>query len=379
MEIKLNKAQIGMGKEARRFLRKDCPPEFVFEMYSDEKGYTDELWEKMIENDWMAMRVPEKYGGMGMDLLDINIVLEEMGRAVLPGPFFSTVMLAAEAIMEAGSEAQKAHFLAAIADGKLKGTLALSEQDSGGDIAYIQLEARKEGDGYVLNGAKIGVPDVHAVDIIVVAARTQPGDSPEAGITLFVIDAGAAGVSITPVPTMDGSRKLGVVEFDNAKVGKDAVLGEPDQGWNALRRVLRKAQIGLCAECVGGAQRAMEIATDYAKVRVQYDQPIGAFQAVKHRCAEMFVDVESSRSILYYASWAQDNADEKQAEIAASVAKSYCTEAYTRTAGSGIQVLGGTGFTTESEMHLFLKRAKANEFALGDPAFHREQVMRLLT
>jgi alkylation response protein AidB-like acyl-CoA dehydrogenase len=307
------------------------------------------------------------------------MVLEEMGRAVFPGPFFSTVLLAAEAIMEAGNDLQKERYLPGIATGEIRGTLALHEPDGGAEPAYIQMEARADGDGFVLDGTKISVPDAHVADFLVCAARIEPGNDLTQGITLFLVDLSADGVSVSLLPTMDGTRKLCAVDFKEMRVSPESILGEPYKGWKHLRLVLQRAQVGLCAECVGGAQRAMEIATEYAKIRVQFDQPIGAFQAIKHRCAQMYVEVESSRSILYWAAWAQDNADPKEAALAASVAKAYCSEAYTHISTAGIQILGGTGFAWENEMQLYLKRAKANEQALGDPIYHREQVITLLT
>jgi alkylation response protein AidB-like acyl-CoA dehydrogenase len=379
MDISLTKEQKDIAKEARRFLTKECPFDYVQEMYADEKGFTEDVWKKMTDMDWMAMRIPEAYGGLEMEQIDINILLEEMGRAVLPGPFFSTVMLAGEAINEAGSESQKQQYLSAIADGKLRGTLALHEPDGGADPEFINLEARPDGNAFILNGTKLFVPDAHAADMLVCVARTRKTEDKTAGISLFAVKTRADGVSVSMLPTMDGTRKLSAVEFSNVRVDAGSVLGEVDQGGAALQRILQRAQVGLSAECVGGAQRAMEIATDYAKVRIQYDQPIGAFQAIKHRCTQMFVDAESARSLLYWAGWAQDHGDENEAALAASVAKSYCTEAFTKSAGSGIQVLGGTGFTMDNEMHLYLKRAKANELALGDPMYHRERIMQLLT
>jgi len=378
MDITLTREQQDIAKEARRFLTNECPFDYVREMFEDERGFTDDIWTKMAEMDWMAMRIPEAYGGLGMDQIDLNTVLEEMGRAVLPGPFFSTVMLAAEVIIEAGTDAQKEDYLPGIADGKLKGTLALHEADGGADLNYIQMPAHAKGNDLILNGTKLFVPDAHVADFLVCVSRTKNGNDPTRGITLFLVDPDMDGISVHPLPTMDGSRRLSAVEFNNVQLGTGSILGELNNGWTPLQRVLQRAQVGLSAECVGGAQRAMEIATDYAKVRIQYDQPIGAFQAIKHRCAQMFVDSESARSILYWAAWAQDHADEKEAAISASVAKTYCTEAFTHNAASGIQVLGGTGFTMENEMNLFLKRAKANEMALGDPVYHRERVMQLL-
>ncbi|MGD9112395.1 MAG: acyl-CoA dehydrogenase family protein [Desulfobacterales bacterium] len=374
MDISLSKAQKDIAKEARRFLKKECTIDYIHEMYEDESGFSDDLWDKMAAMDWMAMRIPEAYGGMEMEQIDLNLVLEEMGRAAVPGPFFSTVMLAAEAILHAGNEAQKETYLAGIADGKLKGTLALYEPDSGSDPGYIYMQARADGDGFVLNGTKLCVPDAHLVDIMICAARSDDG------VTLFVVDTAAAdGLKITPLPSMDATRRLSAVEFNNVRLGPESILGERNQGWKPLQRVLQRAQVGLAAECLGGAQYAMETATDYAKVRVQYDQPIGGFQAIKHRCADMFVAVESSRSILYWAAWAQDHADVKEAALAASAAKAFCTEAFTQVASGAIQVLGGTGFTWENGMHVYLKRAKANEAAFGDPDFHRERVVQLLT
>jgi alkylation response protein AidB-like acyl-CoA dehydrogenase len=379
MDVSLSKVQMDIAKEARRFLDKECPTDYARDMYEDERGFTDEIWAKMIEMDWMRVHIPEQYGGIGMDQMDLTMVLEEMGRAVFPGPFFSTVLLAAEAIMEAGSNLQKERYLPGIAAGKIKGTLALHEPDGGADLGYIQMEARANGDGFVLDGTKISVPDAHVADFLVCAARTKPGNDLNHGITLFLVDFSADGVFASLLPTMDGARKLCAVDFKAVQVSQEAILGDLHKGWKHLSRVLQRAQVGICAECVGGAQRAMEIATEYAKIRVQFDQPIGAFQAIKHRCAQMYVEVESSRSILYWAAWTQDHGDPKEAAMAASVAKAYCSEAYTHVSSAGIQILGGTGFAWENEMQLYLKRAKANEQILGDPIYHREQVMKLLT
>lgn len=379
MDIKLNEDQIEIARQARRFCEKESPVEFVRAMFEDERGFTDDLWTKMVEMGWTAMRIPEAYGGLEMDLMDLAVVLEELGRAVTPGPFFSTVMLAAEIIMEAGSDAQKENYLTGIAAGEMRGTLALHEKDGGADPGYIQMEACANGDDFVLNGTKLFVPDAHVVDFLVCAARTEAGNDPAQGITLFLVDINTDGIHVSLMPTMDGTRKLCAMDFKEVRVSPEGILGMSDKGWEALSRVLQRAQVGLCAECVGGAERSMEIATEYAKVRIQFDQPIGAFQAIKHRCAQMFVEVESSRSILYWAAWAQDHADPKEAALAASVAKAYCSEVFRNASASSIQILGGTGFSWEHDIHLYIKRAKANEVALGDPIYHREQVVKLLT
>ena len=378
MDIRLNEDQIEIARQARRFCENESPMEYVRAMFEDERGFTDDVWRKIVDMGWTALRIPEAYGGLDMDLMDLAVILEEMGRAMVPGPFFSNVLLAAEAIMEAGTEPQKERYLSRIATGETIGTLALHESDGGADPGYVQMGARPDGNGFVLNGTKLLVPDAHVADFLVCAARTESGEDPAEGITLFLVDPKAEGVSVSLLPTMDGTRKLCAVEFKDADVSAGGVLGEPNKGWKPLSRVLRRAQVGLCAECIGGAQRAMEIATEYAKVRVQFDQPIGTFQAVKHRCAQMYVEVESARSILYWAAWAQDHGDIEEAALAASVAKAYCSEVYRNATASAIQVLGGTGFSWEHDIHLYLKRAKANEVALGDPAYHREQVAQLI-
>jgi alkylation response protein AidB-like acyl-CoA dehydrogenase len=379
MDVKLNEDQIEIARQARRFCENESPMDYVRAMFADDRGFTDEFWAKQAEMGWLAMCIPELYGGLDMPLMDLAVVLEEMGRALVPGPFFSTALLAAEAVSAAGNDSQKETYLSAMAAGGMKGTLALHEPDGGADPAYIQMLAKSEGDGYVLDGTKIPVPDAHVADVILCAARAGTGDDPEKGVTLFLVDPGTEGLSISLLPTMDGTRKLCAVTFKAVRVGGGSVLGGVNEGWAPLKRVIRRAQVGLCAESLGGAHKAMEIAAQYAKERIQFDQPIGAFQAVKHRCAQMYVEVESARSLLYWAAWAQDNETPDEALLAASVAKAYCSEVYRNVTTGAIQVLGGTGFSWEHDIHLYLKRAKANEVMLGDPVLHREQVARRIT
>jgi len=371
MEIKLNEDQQEMLRQARKFCENEVPMKYVREIMESDQEYTEDVWKKVVEMGWTALLLPEEYGGLGMDMLDLALVLQELGRAVAPVPLWTTVLLGAVPIMQAGSNAQKKKYLAGVAEGKLRGTLALNEPDSGADPSYITLEAKSSGSDYVLNGVKIGVPDARSANFLVAAARA------EAGITLFIIDLPADAIIITPLPTMDGTRKLSVVEFKNVRVAAENVLGGPGHGWAVLEQALQKAAVGLCAECVGGMEKAMEIAAEYAKVRIQFDQPIGSFQAIKHRCSNMYVDTESSRSIMYWAAWAQDQKDEQQAALAASAAKVHCAEAYKNTAASAVQVLGGTGFCWEHDIHLYLKRAKGNELSLGDAIYHRDKVVSL--
>lgn len=379
MDVRFTEEQVEISRQARRFLDKECPMTYVRTMLEDERGFTEGIWRGMAEMGWMSMRMPEAYGGLEMGLIDLTVVLEEMGRALLPGPYFSTVLMAAEAVLEAGSDSQKERYLPGIARGETRGTLALHEPDGGADPYCIQMKANETGNGFSLSGTKLFVPDAHVADFLVVAARTREGEDPSEGISLFVVETGARGISLSLLPTMDATRKLCAVDFNDVEIGPEGILGKPHEAWPALRRVLQRAQVGLCAENVGGAQRAMEIAVEYAKIRVQFDQPIGAYQAVKHRCARMFEEVESSRSLLYWAAWTQDQADPQEAALAVSAAKTYCSEVNRNVAASAIQVLGGTGFSWEHDIHLYLKRAKANEVTLGDPVFHREQLALLLT
>jgi len=378
VKIKLNDDQVEIARQAQRFIENECPMEYVREMFEDPRGFTDDSWQKMVEMGWTAMLLPEAYGGLDMDLMDLCVIFEAMGSSVTPGPLFSTVLLAAETVKVAGDETQKGRYLTGIAEGKLRGTLALSEPDGGADLGYVRMEARAEGDRFFLNGTKLFVPDAHTADFLIVAARSGEGDDPGGGISLFILDSGLEGISTSLLPTMDSTRKLCAVELKDVSVHQEDMLGKQGRGWDYLQRSLRRAQVGLCAESVGGAERCMKIATEYAKERVQFDQPIGAFQAVKHRCSQMFLEVESARSLLYWAAWTQDNGDSKETALSASAAKVYCTENFKNVACAAIQVLAGTGFTWEHDLHFFLKRAKANEVMMGDAVYHREEIARIM-
>jgi alkylation response protein AidB-like acyl-CoA dehydrogenase len=376
MDFGFSEEQEMLRSSARDFLAKEAPMTYVRKMMDDERGYTDELWRKMAALGWMGLILPEEVGGSGLDFVDMVVVLEEMGRAVLPGPFFSTVILAGVAIAEGGSAAQKAAYLSKIADGSLKATLAHLEPSGRWDADGIQLEAKPDGGGYVLTGTKLFVPDANVVDLFVVAART-PGSTGTDGVTLFLVDAKAPGIGVTMLKTMDQTRKLGEVTFKGVKVGGDAVLGPVGGGWALLDRVADRGKVGLAAEMCGGAQKVLEMSVEYAKVREQFGKPIGSFQAIQHKCANMLVEVESSKSITYYAAWAVAN-DVAEAPLAAAMAKAYTSDAYRHTAGEGIQIHGGIGFTWEHDMHIFFKRAKSSEVTFGDATWNREIVARLI-
>jgi alkylation response protein AidB-like acyl-CoA dehydrogenase len=376
MDLSFSEEQEVLRSSARKFINNEFDMESVLAMWEDERGYTEDVWSKMADLGWMGLRIPEEYEGVGLSFLDLAVLLEEMGRVAMPGPYLSTI-LAAETIIDAGSPEQKAEVLPRIAGGTMKATLAIFEPDVRCDPSGINLRAESQGEGYLLNGTKLFVPDGHVADLIVLAARTTVGDPPEAGITLFLVDREVAGVSTELLRTMDGGRKQCEVAFENVRIPASKVLGKTDEGWPILKRAMNKGAVALSSEMVGGGEKILEIALEYAKVRVQFDQPIGSYQAIKHKCAQMMMEIEGARSIACYAAFAMDQPGQ-QADIAASAAKSYCSEMYRKAALEAAQILGAISLTWEHEIHIYLKRAKMNEFAFGDPTFHRERLATLL-
>jgi alkylation response protein AidB-like acyl-CoA dehydrogenase len=303
--------------------------------------------------------------------------MEEMGRVVMPGPFFSTALLGGLAIREAGSAAQKKEWLTRIAAGRAKTTLAWTEPSARWDAAGVTCTARESKGGFVLNGTKLFVLDAHLADALVVVARTSEGRTPEEGTSLFLVPKATSGVTVKLLPTMDQTRKLCEVTFKDATVPADALMGTKGGAWPTLTRVVERATVALCAEMCGGAQRVLDMTTEYAKIRIAFGKPIGTYQGVKHRAADMLVDVENAKSLTYYAAWAVDE-NAPEAALAASMAKAYVTDAYRKVAGAGIQLHGGIGFTWEHDLHLYFKRAKSSEFTFGDATYHRERVAQLI-
>jgi alkylation response protein AidB-like acyl-CoA dehydrogenase len=376
MDFGFSEEQEMLRKSARDFLAKESPMPYVRKMMEDDRGFTDDLWKKMADLGWMGLILPEEHGGAGLDFVDLIVVLEEMGRVVLPGPFFSTVVLGGVTLLESGSAAVKEEFLPRLASGDLRLSLAQLEPNARWDAEGVQLEARGNGKGYKLSGTKLFVPDAHTADLLVVAGRV-PGSQGTDGVGLFLVDARAAGVTTSLLKTMDQTRKLCEVELRDVAVPAERVLAAPGEGWKLLDRVVDRGKVGLCAEMCGGAQRVLEMSVDYAKVREQFGRPIGSFQAIQHKCANMLVETESSKSATYYAAWAVAN-DVAEAPLAAAMAKAYCSDAYRHVAGEGIQIHGGIGFTWEHDMHIYFKRAKGSEFTFGDATFNRERVAQLI-
>jgi alkylation response protein AidB-like acyl-CoA dehydrogenase len=377
MDFGFSPEQEMLRATARKFLENECTSGFVRARMEEPAGVTDEFWAKLAEQGWLGLVYPEEHGGSGLGFVDLTVLMEEMGRVVMPGPFFSTVLLGGLAIREAGSPAQKKEWLARIAAGRGRTTLAWTEPSARWDAAGVACAAREDKGGFVLNGTKLFVLDAHLADVLVVVARTGEDKTPEEGVSLLLVPKGTRGVEVKLLPTMDQTRKLCEVSFKDASVPADALMGVKGRAWPTLARVVERATVALCAEMCGGAQRVLDMTTDYAKIRVAFGKPIGTYQGVKHKAADMLVDVENAKSLTYYAAWAVDE-NAPEAALAASMAKAYVTDAYRKVAGAGIQLHGGIGFTWEHDLHLYFKRAKSSEFTFGDATYHRERVAQLI-
>jgi alkylation response protein AidB-like acyl-CoA dehydrogenase len=362
---------------ARKFFENECPSTFVRDRMAEPAGMTDDFWTKLAEQGWLGLVYPEDVGGVGLGFVDLTVLMEEMGRASMPGPFFSTVLLGGLAVLEGGSSAQKKEWLSKVAAGQAKLALAWTEPSARWDAAGVTVTAREAGSGFTLSGTKLFVLDAHLADAIVVVARTRESARPEDGITLFLVPRNTPGIEVKLLPTMDQTRKQCEVTLKDVRVPADAILGGKDQGWAPLQRVVDRATVALCAEMCGGAQRVLDMTTEYAKIRIAFGKPIGAYQGVKHRAADMLVEVENAKSLTYYAAWAVDE-NSPEASLAVSMAKAYVSDAFRRVAGAGIQLHGGIGFTWEHDLHLYFKRAKNSEFTFGDATYHRERVAQLI-
>ena len=368
MNFAFSEEQEELRRTVRQFLEAKSSSPDVRRLMETAEGYDEAVWRQMgQELGLQGLHIPEEYGGQGFSFVELCIVLEEMGRVLLCAPYYSTVVLAANAILNAGTDAQKQAHLPSIASGESIATLAFTEPNGKWDASGITMEAKPSGDGYALNGTKMFVIDGHTADQIVVVARLA-GTTGEDGISFFTVAGDAAGLTRTALSTMDMTRKQAKLEFSNVKA--DA-LGEPGKGWAALSKTLDQAAVGLANEMVGGAQLVLDMSVEYAKVRVQFGRPIGSFQAIKHKCADMLLEVESSKSAAYYSAWAAAE-DNDELPVVASLAKAYCSDAYFHCAAENIQIHGGIGFTWEHDAHLYFKRAKSSEILLGDATYHRE-------
>jgi alkylation response protein AidB-like acyl-CoA dehydrogenase len=377
MDIGFSEEQELLRDTARKFLDANCTTRFVRDMMATEAAVTPEFWRRLADNGWLGIAFPEGDGGSGLGLTDLVVLMEEIGYAVMPGPYPATVLLGGAAISEAGSAAQRTEWLPRIATGEATATLAWTEPNARWDAAGITAAAREAGGGFTLSGVKMFVPDAHLADVLVVAARTSDGSTMEDGVSLFLVPKDTAGLAVTLLPSIDETRKICEVRLDNVRVPSSVLLGELHRGWGPLSRVVDRAAVALAAEMCGVATRVLDMTVEYAKMRVAFGKPIGGYQGVKHKCADMLVDIENAKSLTYYAAWAVDEGD-PDAVMAVSMAKAAASDAGRRVCAAGIQLHGGIGMTWEHDLHLYLKRAKADEIALGDANWHRERVARLM-
>lgn len=367
MDLGLTETQELLKNAARDFLENECPEQLVRDMEEDEKGYSPDLWGKMAEQGWQGLLIPDTYGGAGFDFLDLCVLLEEFGRALVPGPFMSTVFGGAIPIMQIGSDAQKQEFLPKIASGDLIFTLALTEPSARFDEAGIQTQASVSGNEVTFTGTKLFVPDANVADYLIVAGRSA------AGVTLGIVAKDQPGVEVTQLVTI-ARDKQAEVKLNGAK---GQLLGTDGGGWAALQPVLQHYTVGECAYLVGLSQMDFEISVDYAKERVQFGRPIGSFQAIQHKCADMVTDVDGSRFIMYKAAWSL-NTDQADKQMAVNMAKAWTSEATRRVVAHGQQIHGGIGFTKDYKIQLYYRRQKRAELAFGDADHHRELVAQQL-
>ncbi|MCL4448334.1 MAG: acyl-CoA/acyl-ACP dehydrogenase [Actinobacteria bacterium] len=367
-----------LRRSVRRFLDDKSPMAQVRALMAGAEGYDRQVWELMANQlGLQGLIIPEEFGGSGFGYMELAVVMEEMGKSLLCAPYFSSVCLAANALLTSQDNAAMKDYLGAIADGSTVATLAFSEETGAWDEEGITLPATLGANGWVLNGTKMFVIDGHTANLILVAARVADalgGPSGSGGVSLFAVDGDALGLVRTPLATMDQTRKQARLEFTNTPA---RLIGEQGAAWPFLSKTLDLAAIALAAEQVGGAQQCLDTSVEYAKTRIQFGRPIGSFQAIKHKCADMLLEVESARSAAYYASWvAADDSDELG--VVACMAKAYCSDAYFHAASENIQIHGGIGFTWEHDAHLYFKRAKTSELLLGDPSYHRELLAQRL-
>ena len=375
MDFGLTPDQELLAQSAREFLAAESPATTVRRIAEDAHAFSPELFRKIVAQGWTGLLVPEAYGGLGLGMLDAAVLLTELGRCLTPAPILSSAVLATCLLSSAGSAAQKKQWLPKLASGEVLATVAWLEEGDRLDPAGVALKPRRARGGLRLSGAKLFVLDAEIAHLYLVAVRTGAG-SGEAGVSLLLVPRDTQGISVTPLPSIDVTRRVYEVKFDDVVIPPDRIVGGEGKAWKHLARLLDVACVAIAAESQGGAERALEMAVEYAKVREQFGRTIGSFQAVKHMAAECFSEIEPSRSLLWYAAWAQQG-NPKDASRAAAMAKARLGDVYTRTTDRAVQIHGGIGFTWEHDIHFWFKRARCNEAAFGGPAYHRERVAQL--
>ena len=369
MDLRFSEAQEILRKSARDFLTTECPKTLVRELEKDEKGYSPSLWKKMAELGWMGLVIPEDYEGMGYTFQDLTVLLEEVGRNILPGPFMSTVT-STSPILDFGTEEQKKEYLPKISRGEIILTPALYEAEGTLEPFGITLKATAKGNDFVLNGSKLFVEMANVADYLICAVRTKSGTSAD-GITVFIVDATSKGIKVEVIPTIAFDKQC-EVQFKDVIASKKNVIGSVDKGWAIVEKMLEKGAIGKCAESIGGMQAALEMTVAYSKERVQYDRPIGAFQALQHIMADMMIAVNTSRYLVYEAAWMESEGIPCAKEV--SMAKAYVNEAYKNLTKWAIRLHGGIGTSGEHDIPIYYRRAKSADYAFGSTDYHRELV-----
>jgi alkylation response protein AidB-like acyl-CoA dehydrogenase len=371
MNFGLSDTQQAIKDSAREFFEKETRIADVRRLIDSDTAIDASLWRKIAGQGYTGVIFPETSDGVGLGLVEMAAILEEMGRALLPGPFPGTVLFAGSLLNEAGSDAQMQMYLAPICRGEMLGAVALLEKSASWDPAAVRLAARKTPGGYELRGEKLFVPDAAAATVVIAVVRV------DSQLALCCVPAAAPGLQVTPTPGIDLTRRLYRVEFDGVHVAEENVLAVGDTALAALERALDVTTVGLAAEMVGGMQQLLDLTLAYAKTRQQFGRPIGSYQAVQHRCVDQLILLEGSRSAAYYAAWALEH-HAADARVAVSVAKAYASDAFREVGNVAIQVQGGMGFTWENDAHLYYRRARGSELACGDASFHRERIARSL-
>jgi len=369
MDFALDEEQEMLRKSARDFLSMECPKSLVREIEASDLGYSPELWEKMAALGWMGLALPEEYGGAGLSILDLAVLFEEFGRAAVQGPMFSTIALGALPVLEFGTDEQKKSLLPGVASGERILTAAIAEPEVNEDPRFVSTQANPQGEGLEITGIKLLVPYAHIADYMIVVTRTDGASGDEEGITLVIVDGKTPAVSISPLVTIARDKQFEVA-FDKVPVSSGDILGALHRGLLLVTAIFRKAAGLQCAVMVGGAQMALEMTAQHTRTRIQFERPLGAFQAVQHRLADMFIDVNGARWITYQALWRLSEGLPAEKEVA--IAKAFTNMACQRIALSAQQLHGGVGVDLDYDLHFYFRQAKAFELSLGSTPFHLE-------
>ncbi len=368
MNFALTDTQELLKKEARHFLEMECPKSFVKKLESSDLGYSPDLWKKMAELGWLGLIIPEEYGGVGCSLMDLAVLFEEVGRAAFPSPLFTTVVLGVLPILEAGDEEQKRLLLPQVARGETILTMALTEPEADYRSRFYRTRALRKGNRFAVSGTKLFVHNAHIADYILVVARTGRTNAAGEGLSIFIVGREAPGISLTPLITIAADKQFEVV-FDRVSSSLNDTLGGLHNGWPVVEATLRKATAIRCVEMVGVAQKALEMTAGYASTRIQFARPIGSFQAVQHRLADMMTDVEGARWLSYQAVWRLSRAMPADREVA--IAKAWTSDACQRVTAGAQHIHGGVGMDLDYDLHYYFRWSKALELDFGAAPIHR--------